>query len=135
MNDDKKYIFELELKVRDYELDAEGIVNNANYLHYLEYTRHEFCEQAGLSFAEMRRQGIDPVVSRAEIDYLVPLKAGDHFVSKLGLERKGARFIFNQDIFHSDGRPVVRAVITAVALHEGHLTRGEALAEAFKDYI
>ena len=31
-----EYIFSLTLKVRDYELDSEGIVNNANYLHYLE---------------------------------------------------------------------------------------------------
>ena len=37
-----KYMFELPMKVRDYEVDVEGIVNNANYLHYMEHTRHEF---------------------------------------------------------------------------------------------
>ena len=36
------YIYELEMKVRDYECDLQGIVNNANYQHYLEHTRHEF---------------------------------------------------------------------------------------------
>ena len=51
------YIYELPIKVRDYEVDAEGIVNNANYLHYLEHTRHEFCEEAGLSFREMHARG------------------------------------------------------------------------------
>lgn len=34
--------FELEMQVRDYECDMEGIVNNAIYQHYLEHTRHEF---------------------------------------------------------------------------------------------
>ena len=29
------YIFELKDKVRDYECDLQGIVNNANYQHYL----------------------------------------------------------------------------------------------------
>ena len=38
----REYIFSLEIPVRDYELDSEGIVNNANYLHYLEHTRHAF---------------------------------------------------------------------------------------------
>ena len=36
------YIYELKMKVRDYECDLQGIVNNANYQHYLEHTRHEF---------------------------------------------------------------------------------------------
>ena len=53
------YIYELPLKVRDYEVDSQGIVNNANYLHYLEHTRHEFCQQAGVSFRDMQREGID----------------------------------------------------------------------------
>ena len=43
----EKYVYSIDIKVRDYELDAEGIVNNANYLHYLEYTRHCFCEDCG----------------------------------------------------------------------------------------
>ena len=55
-------IFSLEMKVRDYEVDSEGIVNNAVYLHYLEHTRHEFCQQAGLSFRQMRERGMAPVV-------------------------------------------------------------------------
>ena len=40
------YDFVLPLTVRDYELDVQGIVNNANYLHYLEHTRHAFCTAA-----------------------------------------------------------------------------------------
>ena len=39
----------MDMEVRDYELDCEQIVNNANYLHYMEHTRHKFCADAGLS--------------------------------------------------------------------------------------
>ena len=35
-----EYVFETEMEVRDYECDIQGIVNNANYLHYTEHTRH-----------------------------------------------------------------------------------------------
>ncbi len=38
----KDYKFCLDFKVRDYECDMEGIVNNATYMNYLEHARHEF---------------------------------------------------------------------------------------------
>ena len=48
-----KYIFETRMEVRDYECDIEGIVNNANYLHYAEHTRHLFLKSLGVSFAKL----------------------------------------------------------------------------------
>ena len=55
------------MEVRDYECDIEGIVNNANYLHYMEHTRHLFLQKRGLSFAEMHRKGVDAVVARMNL--------------------------------------------------------------------
>lgn len=133
----KGYIYELPIKVRDYEVDSQGIVNNANYLHYLEITRHDFCEYAGCSFRTMQRSlGIDPVVRKIEIQYLSPLSLGDEMISRLRMERDGARFIFVQDIYRADTEePVVRATVTVVCLENGRLSRGDRLAEAFKDYL
>ena len=130
-----QYIFTLEMQVRDYELDYQGIVNNANYLHYLEHTRHEFCRQAGLTFGEMHSMGIDPVLARVNIEYKTPLRIGDNFVSCLRLGRHGAAFIFFQDIYRPHGSPVLRAEVTVACIENGHLTRGERLLEAFGKYI
>ena len=69
------YVYTLQMQVRDYELDSEGIVNNANYLHYLEHTRHRFCAENGISFAEMQRRGIIPVLNKVEIEYKEPLRS------------------------------------------------------------
>lgn len=134
-NEQPKYIFEMPIKVRDYEVDSEGIVNNANYLHYLEHTRHEFCEKVGFSFREMHSRGIDPVVSRVEIDYKHSLGLGQTMISKLALQRKGPLFIFIQDIYTVDGAPVVKAKVNLATTVNGKLTRGEELYEKFKDYV
>ncbi len=132
---DRKYIYELTIKVRDYEIDAEGIVNNAVYLNYMEHTRHEFCQQAGLSFREMCARKIYPVLRSAQIEYLHPLTLGDTAVSRLGMMRRGPLFVFIQDIYLPDGTPVARADISVATLEDGRLTRGDTLAEAFKDYL
>ena len=131
----EKYTFALEMEVRDYELDYQGIVNNANYLHYMEHTRHEFCAAAGLTFAEMHRLGIDPVLRHVDIDYRHPLRSDNRFVSCLNIERRGARFIFVQDIYLPDGTPVVKAEVTVACVENGKLTRGDVLAEAFGKYL
>lgn len=133
---DTKYVYEREMEVRDYELDVEGIVNNANYLHYLEHTRHGFCVENGISFAQMQEKGVIPVLNRVEIDYKTPLRSGDRFVSKLWVERKGVRFVFHQDLFKTDtGESVVSAVVSCVCLSDGKLDRGDMLAEVFKKHL
>ena len=73
-----KYVFEARMEVRDYECDIEGIVNNANYLHYTEHTRHLFLKHCGLSFAEMHERGVDAVVARMELQYKAPLRCSSH---------------------------------------------------------
>ena len=83
----------------------------------------------------MHSKGIDPVLSRVEIDYKTPLGLGEKFVSKLNLSRRGPLFVFQQDIYKPDGTPVVKALVSVACLENGRLSRGECLAEAFKDYL
>ncbi|MCF0178570.1 MAG: acyl-CoA thioesterase, partial [Bacteroidales bacterium] len=124
-----KFIYSLEMKVRDYEVDSEGIVNNANYLHYLEHTRHEFCLYAGFPYKEMQKQGLMPVLSRVEIDYKTPLRSDDMMVSRLWVEMQGVRFVFHQQIINKDTQAVaVNAIVSVVCLENGRLTRGEIYA-------
>jgi acyl-CoA thioester hydrolase len=96
------YIYELTMKVRDYECDLQGIVNNANYQHYLEHTRHEFLLSTGVSFAALHEQGVDPVVARISMAFKTPLKSGDEFISKLYMKKEGIKYVFYQDIFKVD---------------------------------
>ena len=78
----KKYIFETRMEVRDYECDIQGIVNNANYLHYTEHTRHRFLRSLGVSFADLHEKGVDAVVARMQLTYKVPLTCDDEIISR-----------------------------------------------------
>ena len=77
----KNYLFKHADKVRDYECDLQGVVNNANYQHYMEHTRHEFLEALGENFGAMHERGMDAFVSRVEIQFKHPLHSGDRYVS------------------------------------------------------
>lgn len=114
------YRFKLDLKVRDYECDMQGIVNNAVYLNYLEHCRHEFLLAAGIDFNRLTREKVFLVVVRAELDYKVPLRGGDDFWIGLNLERiSPLRFVFLQDIYRrQDQRLALSARTTGTALNE-----------------
>ena len=117
-----EYIFELKMKVRDYECDGQGIVNNANYQHYTEHTRHEFIESRGVKFADLHEQGIDPVVARISLTYKTPLRGGDEFISRLNVKKEGIRYVFYQDIYRaSDEKLCVKAVVECVCVINGKL--------------
>ncbi len=122
----KSYIFKLSMKVRDYECDLQGVVNNANYQHYLEHTRHEFLESLGENFGAMHEKGIDAFVSRVDIQYKTPLRSGDTFTSCLSIVKNGPRLQFLQDIYRdSDGALAIKGVVESVVVDNGRLTRGE----------
>ena len=110
--------FRLDLTVRDYECDLQGIVNNATYLNYLEHTRHEFLKSLGIDFAGMHQQGIDLVVVRSEVDYKYSLTSGDSFYVTLKMALEGRiRIVFYQDIFRlPDNKPIIQGKITGTAL-------------------
>lgn len=115
-----EYAFKLDFKVRDYECDIQGVVNNGVYQNYLEHTRHEFLLRSGINFAELAKNNINLVVVRAELDYKYPLKSGDEFWVGLNIHQPSkVRFEFIQDIYRtSDEKLVLNAKITGTAINE-----------------
>lgn len=130
----KKYIYELKLKVRDYECDLQGIVNNSVYQNYLEHTRHEFLKTIGLDFAQLFREGIKAVVARVDIAYKNSLQSGDEFVSRLNVEREGIKYIFKQDIYRlPDEALCIKGKITSVNVVNGKLAMPDVIDDAIQN--
>lgn len=132
----ENYIFTHEMKVRDYECDLQGVVNNANYQHYMEHARHELLETLGVNFGKLHEGGIDAMVAKITIEYKLPLRSGDKFVIGINLQRQGAKIVFTQDLFRlSDGKLCTKGIVETICLENGRLTRGEIFDEVFKDYL
>lgn len=112
--------FSITLKVRDYECDIQGIVNNSVYQNYLEHARHEYLRSCGIDFAELAQRGVNLVMTRIEMDYKTPLRSGDSFTVDVTLSRSSKiRGEFQQKIYRQGDKKVcVEAKITWVTINK-----------------
>jgi acyl-CoA thioester hydrolase len=115
----EQFDFALEMSVRDYECDLQGIVNNAVYQNYLEHARHEYLKSVGINFKACAEKGINLVVIRIELDYKYPLTSGDSFLVKLNFIRESKiKFAFMQNIYRiPDTKLILRGKVIGVALN------------------
>ena len=87
------------MEVRDYELVRFGVVNNAVYQNYLEHARHAFLASRGISLTHLLEEKFRPVITRIDLEYLLPLQSGDSFSVQLWLTRlTRVKFQFFQQI-------------------------------------
>lgn len=109
--------FSLSCKVRDYECDMQGIVNNAVYMNYLEHARHEFLHAIGLNFRTLLDKEIYLVLVHAELQFKKPLQSGQNFSVTCRIESTSKFKIFlAQEIYNERGENVLIAKITAAAI-------------------
>lgn len=114
-----EFPFTVPLKVRDYECDMQGIVNNSVYQNYLEHARHEYLLSENVDFAALAKLGVNLVVTRVELDYKAPLSSGDEFWVGVRPQRLGRiRFEFLQNIYRSrDDALILSGRVVGVALN------------------
>jgi len=104
-----------QFRVRAYECDVYGHVNNAVYLNYLEYGRERYLEDQGLDYHGLVAQGNGVLVAEAKLTYLSPALPGDDLV--LGTEPHewgGAWMVLRQTIHGPGDRPILEALMKLV---------------------
>lgn len=96
--------FRVRIRVRGYELDVNGHLNQAVYLQYAEHARWELVRAAGVSQEKLLAAGLGPVVLETTIRYLRELRDGDEVdVSCAFGWGSGKTFRVSQDIQTTDG--------------------------------
>jgi len=97
--------FRIRVKVRSYEVDTQGHLNWAEYLHYAEQARWEHLAAAGISQDALLATGVGPVVLDVKIAFKRELRGGDEVdVSCQFNWGDGKTFQVVQDLTRADGR-------------------------------
>ncbi|XP_066347854.1 acyl-acyl carrier protein thioesterase TE3, chloroplastic-like [Miscanthus floridulus] len=116
----KDKFFEIEMKVRDDELDEYGVVNNAIYASYLHSGRDVVLEKLGISVDYWTSTGNAMALSELNLKYFAPLRSGDRFVVKVKpVQIKGVRMIVEHMIEAlPDRKLVLEGRATVVCLNK-----------------
>src|SRR5881628_4271312 len=67
----------ITLRVRYPEVDAMGYLHHSRFFQYFEIGRVELLRSMGHSYADLERQGVFFVVTKAEIRYRAPARYDD----------------------------------------------------------
>lgn len=82
-----------DVQVMYFDTDAGGVVHNLAYLRFIETARTMLAVDLGMSFEEIRRTNVHPVLVRTEVDYRKPAVLGDELTVRGRLtEASGVRF-------------------------------------------
>ncbi|KAL5208598.1 hypothetical protein ABZP36_033033 [Zizania latifolia] len=111
--------YELEMSVRDCELDKYGVVNNVVYARYIEQAREELATSLGVSTSSIACTGNAMALSELNLKYFTPLKRGDKFVVKVRIAQiRGARIYVEHFIeMLPDRKLVLEATATVACLN------------------
>ncbi len=100
------FSFSTQVRVRFAETDAQGVVNNANYLVWFEVARVEYLERHAGGYPALREQGVESFVTEVHVRYGAPARFDDRITVKARcVDVRGARFRFEY-LLERDGERV-----------------------------
>jgi len=105
--------FAVTIAVRGYELDTQGHLNQAEYLHYAEHARWEFLRALGITQDKLLASGVGPATLETTIRFRRELRGGDQVAVTCELSwTDGKTFRLLQRFLMPDG--TLAAELTAI---------------------
>ncbi|KAL0430148.1 UNVERIFIED_CONTAM: Acyl-acyl carrier protein thioesterase ATL4, chloroplastic [Sesamum radiatum] len=118
-----RWLHEIELSVRDYEVDQFGVVNNAVYTSYCQHARHEMMRACSSSDPnEIASSGYSLAITDLSMKFIAPLRAGDRFLvkNKIAKWSKTRLFIQQSIVKLPIKEPILEARATIVWLDKNY---------------
>ncbi len=108
--------FSVPVAVRGYELDVNGHLNWANYLHYAEHARWECLRAAGLTYPVLDGAGLGPVNLEANVRFLRELRDGEEITVSCEFQWGNSKtFRVRQEFTRDGGHGELAAEVTTVS--------------------
>src|SRR5258708_13968143 len=89
----------IEMPIMSFETDYQGIVNNTEFIRFLERVRYALSKKLGFTFKQVRSNKLWTVMAHVEINYLSPghfeyVMLGTGWLEKVGHSSLTLRYWF-----------------------------------------
>jgi acyl-CoA thioester hydrolase len=110
-------MFDYKLRVRGYELDSYGHVNNAVYLNYFEQARWELFRQLDL-IDYFRENNLFLVVTEMKVRYSSEAKLFDELSIRTKVEKEAPYLVFYQKMYFGESKVKTCSAIVKTLLRD-----------------
>ncbi|MBI4535019.1 MAG: acyl-CoA thioesterase [Ignavibacteriae bacterium] len=137
MIDRTKFKHRAQIKVRNYEIDSQGIVHNANFLLYFEVGRVAYAENLGIKVdINTNQHESRVVVVRNEIDYRSPARFGEviDIYTRISFIRNTS-FAFEAFLQEHDSKRLIAENVSIHVWLDQHLHQPRPVPDDFRNLV
>ena len=115
----RRNLWEFKKKVLPQHTDHAGVMWHGTYLNWLEESRIDSFEKAGIKYIDLLNNGFEMPVYKVEIKYLLPIIIGEEIIIKsFFIKNKGPRIKIYSKFINQMNKIYAEAAIDIVLINK-----------------